>query len=112
MNTFIFELCELLNLTKPVEIKLVMYRKSRDWSAIYKPKYNDCGALIKHCITISLEKTLDRSMEALIAHELIHAWQEENSVADYHGKPFQKMARKISRSYPRLTDIYISNLDD
>jgi hypothetical protein len=112
MQTFIFDLCDMLKLTVPVNINFKMYRKPRGWSALYKPKYDDMENLIQHNITISLERDPHRNLESLIAHELIHAWQEENSIADFHGKPFQKMAKRLQKYNRNLTDVYIASLDD
>lgn len=81
-----------LNLKLPV--KFVFEEKENDSAGYYIPLYSKKGLLRKHKIFINM---LDcgRSFESLIAHEMIHAWQEENRKKDCHGKSFIKMSQHI-----------------
>ncbi len=101
---------DILQLEKPVKIKF-MKRAHKSWDACYTPRFDKWGDIKQHNIKIYNNPDRARSVEELIAHELIHAWQEENSVADIHGDPFQKMARKIKRAVPKLKNIYCKELD-
>ena len=100
---------EFLGLKKPVTIT-IKTRKGRDCDAFYFPDYSDrTGKLKGHKITIY---TVDcgRDFETLLAHELIHAWQEEKNKAEFHGKYFQTMAKSMVESFG-LKNIYIKGVD-
>lgn len=81
-----------LNLKLP--IKFVLEEKDNSTAGYYIPLYSKKGIIRKHKIFINM---LDggRSFESLIAHEMIHAWQEENRKKDCHGKSFIKMSQHI-----------------
>lgn len=70
--------------------------------------------LIQHRITIAVSEFSDsngRSFESLIAHEFVHAWQEEwVKERKHHGKHFIKMARALETELG-LSDIYIPGID-
>jgi Zn-dependent peptidase ImmA (M78 family) len=100
----------ILKLKKPVKIKYAK-RAHAEWDAEYEPKFLDSGEIKSHKIVIFNNPDRARSRKTLVAHELIHAWQAENDVADVHGKPFQKMARKIAKHNPKLRDIYLPDVD-
>lgn len=103
------KLVKLLALKQPVR---VVYGKKPHpaWDAVYEPKFNKWGDVKLHKIKIYNNPDRARSKRVLLAHELIHAWQAENDLADIHGKPFQRMAHKISKRY-KLKDIYRRDLD-
>ncbi len=105
-----FDIIDALKITLPVRV--VFSPKSHDsWDASYTPRFDKWGNLKSHQIKIYRNPDRTRDVNTLIAHELIHAWQEENNKGDIHGKPFQRMARKLARRYPHLTDIYRPELD-
>ena len=109
MQETILAIIEELGLKKPVDIKMST-RKSKI-AGLYEPIYSDSGRLKSHKITIWLSPDNNRSLRSLIAHELIHAWQEEKKIADIHGQPFQEMAEYISEIF-KIRDIYNSICDD
>lgn len=108
MQEFIFELIEELEIRKPVDIRLST-RKSKI-SGLYDPIYSDSGRLKSHKITIWLDKD-NRPLKTLIAHELIHAWQEENKCEDIHGESFRELALYLETRF-KLRDIFDPELDD
>ena len=101
---------QILKLEKPVKVKFSK-RNHNAWDASYTPRFTKWGDVKCHVIKIYNNPDRSRTIDELIAHELIHAWQEENAVEDIHGKPFQKMARKIKKAMPHLINIYDANLD-
>lgn len=83
--------CEdILRIKKPVNI--LFKPKMRNASGKYWSLVNAKGKLVKHLIHISRETGDIRSLEELIIHEYIHAWQAENGFTDNHGSSFQFMA--------------------
>lgn len=84
-----------LKLKKPIDIRLTT--RSAKWDADYLPRYNNRGKLASHRITVYLGNDLSRSLSALIAHELIHAWQAEKDLTEIHGKGFRKMAASVKK---------------
>jgi hypothetical protein len=100
---------KFLGLKKPVVVR-INTRKNKHYDGLYLPHYSDkTGKLLEHRITIYTRES-GRSFEVLLAHELIHAWQEENSKAEIHGKHFKKWAIKMNE-YFDLQDIYIKGVD-
>lgn len=108
------EIVEYLGLNKPFEIKIISKGHkhcSADYSALYKDGGN--GKLHKHVIRVfagNLDNTGERNLETLIAHELIHAWQEEFEYPDTHGHSFQMMAANIECEFG-IKDIYRPEID-
>ncbi len=105
---------EYLGLDIPFEIKMVS-RKNKKASADYIALYKDGGKgkLHKHSIRVFLGNQKDpneRSIETLIVHELIHAWQEEMGYTDNHGESFRRMAKNIAVHFG-IPDLYIPDLD-
>lgn len=106
----LYEYIKYLGLKKPVNLRIIT-RKNRWADAEYEPEYSDkTGKLKEHNITIYF-KDNTRDFETLIAHELIHAWQEENKKAETHGKFFIKYARKMEKDF-NLKEIYIDGVDE
>ena len=100
-----------LGIKKPVDI-LLKDSERKDATAFHEPIFSDVGKLKRHRITVyarNLNKS-ERSIETLLAHELIHAWQAENGATDIHGASFAKMARPMSERFG-LPDIYIPSVD-
>jgi hypothetical protein len=99
-----------LNIRFPVTIT-IKTRKGKDCDGLYLPHYSDrTGKLIGHKITIYTVGNT-RSFETLLAHELIHAWQEEKRVAEFHGPFFAEMAKIIERDFG-IKEIYLQEIDE
>jgi len=108
MNT-LKEFIEYLDLKKPVVLK-VNTRSNKSYDGFYIPRYSDkTGKLSEHRITIYL-KNASRDFDTLVAHELIHAWQEENKKKEIHGKYFKALAKDMELEYG-LEKIYIKGVD-
>ena len=108
MNT-IEQYIKYLDLKKPVVIK-IKTRTNKHMDACYLPHYSDKTAkLLEHRITVYL-KGACRDLDTLIAHELIHAWQEENKKTEIHGKWFKALAKDMEAHFS-LEKIYIKNVD-
>ena len=110
----LFELIDLsveyLGLEKPYIIKLNSKGK-RSASAEYIAKYNRGGQLVSHQVTIYLgnQPQDTRDIETLIAHELIHAFQEEKGILEIHGQDFADVAGLLSM-YLETAGIYVGNI--
>ena len=105
----LYEYIKFLGLKKPVNLRIVT-RKNRFADAEYEPEFSDkTGKLKEHKITIFL-KDNSRDFETLLAHELIHAWQEEHKKTETHGKFFIKYAKKMEEQF-NLTEIYLPDVD-
>ena len=99
-----------LGIRLPVTVA-IKTRKGKDCDALYLPHYSDrTGKLIGHKITIYTVDT-SRSFETLLAHELIHAWQEEKRLAEFHGPFFAEMAKLLERDFG-LQEIYLQEIDE
>jgi len=105
MIEFVQDQAEVLNIKYPVEVRLCFRDSPND--AEYVPRYNNRGELKRHIIKLFVGNN-HRDVETLIIHELIHAYQEENKIAEIHGKSFAKMAAK----FPDYPEVYIPELDD
>ena len=99
---------DYLDLKKPVTIR-VLPKSNRLADADYEAEYSEKGKLLGHIITI-YTKGLQRDFETLIAHELIHAWQEEKKLTETHGPQFRKYARKMETDFG-LRNIYDYEVD-
>lgn len=113
MKKFIYTVAEILLLDHYFDI--VLSSKSvDDADAIYETHLRK-SKVYKHKITVYLGNYSGRSLEALIAHELIHAWQAENDYQDIHGESFIKTARYLTRELSKwgyeVPGIYIPDLD-
>lgn len=98
-----------LKLKRTINLRIIT-RKNRFADAEYEPEYSDkTGKLIGHNITIYLRDN-SREFNTLLAHELIHAWQEENKKSEIHGPYFIKYARKMERDF-NLREVYIPDVD-
>jgi len=110
----LFELIDLtveyLGLEKPYTIKLNSKGK-RSASAEYRASYNRGGELVSHQITIYLgnQAADSRDIETLIAHELVHAFQEEHNIIEIHGDDFIDVAGLLSM-YLQTAGIYVGNI--
>ena len=105
----LYEYIKFLGLKKPVNLRIIT-RKNKWADAEYEPEYSDkTGKLREHCITVYY-KDNTRDLDVLIAHELIHAWQEENKAYETHGPAFIKYARKMEKHFG-LREVYIPEVD-
>ncbi len=105
----IHEYIKFLGLKKPVVLR-VNTRKNKHYDGFYVARYSDkTGKLLEHKITIHIGGNA-RPFEVLLAHELIHAWQEENSKTEIHGKHFRALAKKMTEHFG-LQEIYIKGVD-
>jgi hypothetical protein len=99
-----------LGLKKPVVLRIKTRKNKHDYDALYESHYSDrTGKLLEHRITIFTQDA-HRDFDTLLAHELIHAWQEENSKAEIHGKHFRKYAKRMTEHFG-LQNIYIKGVD-
>ena len=107
--TRLYDFIKYLGLKKPVNLRIIT-RKNRWADAEYEPEYSDkTGKLKEHKITVYF-KDNSRDLDTLIAHELIHAWQEEHKKQETHGEYFIKYARKMENDF-NLKEIYIEGVD-
>lgn len=101
---------KFLGLQKPVVVRIKTRKNKNDYDALYESFYSErTEKLLEHRITIYTQES-SRSFEVLLAHELIHAWQEENSKAEIHGRHFKKWAKKMNE-YFGLQNVYIRGVD-
>lgn len=105
----LYGIIDTLGLTKPVYVT-VKTKRGKHWEASYSPRYNQKGKLAYHKIVI-LATDSERGFDTLLAHELIHAKQEELGLTEIHGKVFRKWARKLEQHYPELQDIFLQDVD-
>ena len=98
-----------MGITKPVTVT-IKTRKNKDADAFYLPHYSDRTAkLIGHKITIYTVDTT-RDFDTLLAHELIHAKQEEMRIAEIHGPVFTTLAADLETNFG-LQEIFIYDVD-
>jgi SprT-like family len=98
----IMEIAEYLGLQKPFDIRIKS--KAHKWAAGFCEQHTRKGKIIRHVITIYLPSIIasNYTLESVIAHELIHAWQAENGElieGKYHGRVFQDIAADIGRQF-------------
>jgi hypothetical protein len=108
LKPFIESLIVFLKLEHPVTFTITTRESKND--GYYLPVRDDDCELIGHKIRIYMNQNTSRSIEAIIAHELIHAWQEENADDAVHGRRFAYRARKLESQF-NLKHIYIPRLD-
>ena len=105
LHTFI----KFLGLTKPVVVR-VNTRKNKHFDALYLARYSEKTAkLLEHKITIHVGDNA-RAFDTLLAHELIHAWQEENGKTEIHGKHFKRLAKAMGEHFG-IEEIYLKGTD-
>ena len=104
------ELIETLGLKLPITL-IVRTRSNKLCDAYYLPIHSDRTAKLKGHKVVIYTKDVQRSFDTLLAHELIHAWQEENKKYETHGKHFKKLAKQLESKF-NLTEIYIEGVDE
>lgn len=97
-----------LELKKPYEIRIKS--KSHNWAAGFCEQHTRKGKILKHVITLYLPNIInsDFTLESVILHELVHAWQAENGLlieGDYHGADFQSKAYDLGEAL-EVADIF------
>ena len=105
----LFDYANYLGIVKPIVVK-INSRSHKHWEGSYLPKYNAKGKLVEHRITIWLDG-MDRDLETVLAHELIHAYHEENGILEWHGKRFKKDAKLMTKKFSWLKDVYRKGID-
>ena len=109
LKTLIQEIISALDIKLPVTFT-ISTRENKNTDGYYMPVRDDEEELTGHRIRVYMNSDTSRSIEAIIAHELIHAWQEENSDNAVHGKRFAYRARKLETKF-NLTSVYIPRVD-
>lgn len=103
---------EFLGLKMPVELTLKTKRNKYS-DAHYLPKFSNRGNLKAHKIVVHLgnqDANSKRTLDELVAHELIHAWQQENKIVEFHGANFIMMSIAMKHAF-NLPNIYLADLD-
>ena len=103
------EYIQYLKLKRPVQLT-VLNRANNAADAEYETEYYDNGKICQHLITI-WNNPESRDFNALVAHELIHAWQAENDKDEIHGKYFVRLARQMESKFG-LREVYLSGIDE
>lgn len=108
----IIQFADWLGIKKPYEIE-IRSKSHKKMTAAYWGLYTEKGNLSKHLIRVYLGNFTnpdERPLESIIAHEMIHAWQEENGINEIHGSQFKNLARWMSLEF-KLDYIYIPDID-
>lgn len=105
----LFEYIKFLEIKKNINLKIIT-KKNRYAEAEYTPQYSASGRLLGHDIVVYL-KDNTREFETLLAHELIHAWQEENKCWENHGEFFRLKAFEMEAHFG-LRQIYLPDIDE
>jgi len=103
------QIAKYLGLKRPFQIELKS-RTNTKMDASWEGLYNSKGKLSSHLITVYLGNISDRSLDSLIAHELIHAWQEEKGIIETHGSDFKIKSLQLAHMF-ELSAIYIPGRD-
>lgn len=120
-GTLILLCKEVLQIKKPVEIKLLSKGrgKSKELAGYCQPRFRK-GKVIGYLIVLNLDMILlsEYKLNDVIAHELIHAAQFEHEIFDneyHHDKKFQGLARVIKKHLNKagfeITEIYNKKTD-
>jgi hypothetical protein len=54
---------------------------------------------------------MGRDFDTVLAHELIHAYHEENGIQEWHGKRFRKDAKLMTKKFSWLEGVYRKGID-
>ena len=107
---------EYLELEYPIDIR-IKTRSKKSCDAKYNAMLSSDNQLVHHRITIYLGNLgyNSRTFDELLAHELIHAWQQENHYLDVHGKSFQFCAEGLQECLQSfgfdVHNLYMPDLD-
>jgi hypothetical protein len=102
------EFIDYLGLELPVSVTL-RTRPNKKTDGFYLPVHNKKGKLSGHKIVIYVTG-LARPFDTILAHELIHAKQEEMKQEEIHGKIFRKFAKMMEEEFG-LEQIYLPDID-
>lgn len=112
---YLDKMIKFLGIKHKVELRIRRKNKNiRNAAACYEGLYVGVK-LVSHRITINGNSILDpdeqRNIKTLIAHELVHAWQEEYRVkGKAHGKRFARKAAYMNMKF-RVPNIYRPDFD-
>lgn len=111
--SIITEAVGFLGIQKSYEIRIKS--KGHEWAAAFCEQHTRKGKIVKHVITIYIPVMISSkfSLEAVILHELIHAWQAENDIlveSEYHGWEFQNMASELEKIF-KIPNIFSPDTD-
>lgn len=111
--SLITQVVHYLGIKKPFDIKIKS--KAHKWAAGFCEQHTRKGKIIKHVITIYLPVIVEcnYSLESVILHELIHAYQAEFDILEpgkYHNSTFQRTARELEKLF-KITGIYCEKSD-
>jgi len=88
-----------LGLRVPVKFTIRTGGQPKEYVACYTAAYRK-GKLVRHDISVYTQNLEDemRSFNELIAHELVHAWQEEQGINNplHHCQFFVRKARELT----------------
>ncbi len=104
------QMIEYLGIRLPVEVS-VRTRRRADCDAFYIGVYSDKTGLLKSHKIVVYTVDAHRDFDTLLAHELIHAWQEEHKKAEIHGRHFQRLAQAMGEHFG-LQNIYMPDVDE
>lgn len=104
----ISSIVEFLEIKRPYRIELVS-KPNKKYDGLYWAMYSDKHKFLAHKIRVYINNG-NRSTNSLIAHELVHVWQEEKGLTEYHGPQFKKMARLIEAKFG-LKNVYYPGVD-
>lgn len=99
---FVAICCEALKIKKPVQIKFKTKGTGefKSCAGLYITRYRK-NSILRHDITINLDSVIhaEYNLNGVIAHELIHACQEEHNLwkenGKHHNKKFQDIAKVL-----------------
>lgn len=99
-----------LGLQKPVTVT-IKTRYNPEAEALYNAHYSDrTGKLLGHKVVIYSHVDNTRDFDTLLAHELIHAKQEEMRLQEIHGPVFKQWAADLETNFG-LQEIFIYDVD-
>lgn len=116
MKTLIEHISDFLGLEKPLDIRIVTKKRGVTWCGDYRPDIDDKGNLKKHLIRIYLNNiscsTNTRTFWAIVAHEMVHAWQQERGIegTKHHCASFAEMAGRVKERFS-LGDVFVPEAD-
>jgi predicted SprT family Zn-dependent metalloprotease len=109
INIFIMACAAILDIKKPVEIRLFNKNKHKvnGIFAGWAETRTRNGKVIKHVISINLNRNIesDFQLQDVIAHELVHSVMMENNKHDetwHHNKTFQNICKLLEKGLSDL----------
>lgn len=110
MHDLIEKTVRFLKLKKSYRLIIVPKLTSKN-RAEYTGRFKK-GVLYMHDIYITMQGMQNeaRSLETLVVHEFIHAWQQEKGHTDIHGKSFKRKAKQLGLVF-NMSNIYLKDID-